>query len=383
MASRTSRDYSKRNTCIKVFVLTLIALGIFCAIFAMCSCQWFAFMHDESGEHYLIQDWSILPEKDMNSTIGIGIFRYQTTSIDHNENSNTTTSSTHMTAGNDAFTFMSNAKCVSYPKFWVGIDHQWKFTAQLCSALGTILAFVSCCVILVGADRFSVCVFLLLATGVQSATIISSLSWCDQYWNCSWLLGALANLTAACLFLLSWLIAMFGLVEIQTADRIAANANVCSNEQEKRNSGKQGDSSGRIISDENKKPGESHPSTVLLKKNIETGNKIEKSACHSGKKNSEELDVECGSDTIEFYHDSDELSQGNKKSLFETINSQDDVVGCSASDKELYNDASVDDDKTLKMRQITQNRQLFLDLDAKLKERREKAAYDTSSKASF
>jgi hypothetical protein len=383
MASCTSKDYSKRNVCIKVVISALIALGIFCAIFAICSCRWFVFLQDESSENRLFQDWSFLPEKDMDTTISIGIFRYQTTSIDEayddDESSNATTTSTPATAGNEAYISISNDQCVSYPGFWVGTDYRWKFTAQLCSVLGTIIAFVSWCVIMVGADRFWICIFLLLATGVQSATIISSLSWCDQYWNCPWLLGALINLVAACLFLSSWVLAMWGLVEIRTTNSSSnTNSNSNTNVRQKQK-GKQKQPNPDLDSkNESTDAGESYPSTVIVMNNNKTGSRNEEMTCTAGETDSQTMDLESGPNTIALYRTSDQLSHDSKTHIFESFSSDDDGK-CSITDKELYYDASFDDDTKSTMKRISQSNQTFLDLDAKLKERRENAAHDTVS----
>ena len=371
MAFCTSKDYSKRNVCIKVVISVLIALGIFCAIFAICSCRWFVFLQDESSENRLVQDWSFLPERDMDATISIGIFRYQTTSIDEayddDESSNATITSTPATAGNDAYTSTSNDQCVSYPGFWVGIDYQWKFTAQLCSVLGTVLAFVTWCVIIVGADRFWICIFLLLATGFQSATVISSLSWCDQYWNCPWLLGALVNLVAACLFLSSWVLAMGGLVETRTNNSTSSsntNRNSSTNERQKQ------PNPDLDSNNESTDAGESHPSSVIVNNNNKAGSRNEEIICTAGETDSQTTDLESGPNTMTLYH--------NSKTHTYSFSSDDDDKS-SITDKELYYDPSFDDDTNSTMKQISQSNQTFLDLNAKLKERREHAAHDTVS----
>ena len=82
MAYYTKKDCSKRNLCIKVVISMLITVGIFCAIFAICSCRWFVFAQDGYSENRVVQDWTFLPERDMDETISIGLFRYQKAFID-------------------------------------------------------------------------------------------------------------------------------------------------------------------------------------------------------------------------------------------------------------------------------------------------------------
>jgi hypothetical protein len=370
MAFCKTKVYSKRNVYIKVVISALIALGIFCAIFAIHSCRWFVFLQDESSENRLVQDWSFLPERDMDTTISIGIFRYQTTSIDEayddDESSNATITSTPATVGNDAYTSTSNEQCVSYPGFWVGIDYRWKFTAQLCSIMGTVLAFVTWGVIIVGADRFWVCIFLLLATGFQSATVISSLSWCDQYWNCPWLLGALVNLVAVCLFLSSWVIAMWGLVETRT-NNSSSNTNRNSNTNERQKQPNPNLDSNNEGTD----AGESYHSSAIVNTSNKAGSRNEESTCTAGETDSQTTDLESGPNTMSLYRDS--------KTHIYSFSSDEDCKS-SITDKELYYDESFDDDETNStMKRISQSNQTFLDLNAKLKERRENEAHDTVS----
>jgi len=366
MTSSTNKDYPKRrNLYVKVAISFLIGLGIFCAIFAIRSCRWFVFLQDETSvNNRVFENWEFLPEMDMNSTISIGLFRYQTTTIsedgtdtddDYDDALNVTTTTisatTTTTTTNEDYFSTSNDQCISYPEFWVGIDHQWKFTAQLCVVLGPIIAFVSWCVIIVGATRLWICSFLLLATGLQTATVVSSLSWCDQYWNCPWLLGALVNVIAACLFLLGWFFAMWGLVEIEIENSSSSSGSSKEQGQKGEQQQQQQRRDSQNTNSESTEPGNSYPSSVIMT-NISADDKNEEFSSTAGETNSQQVvaDLEDGSNTI-LYHNYNPSVR---------------------DDNELYYDASFDEESKSTMKRISQSNQMFLDLDAKLKERRDK-----------
>jgi len=231
----STTPYSKRNLYIKATISLFIGLGISCAIFAIRSCRWFVFVKDETDGNRLIEEWEFFPEIK-NSTISVGLFWYETSYLYEGGNKTSTMASSENYDNNfiniNDDNAANNVRCEPYPEFWGGDDYQWKCTAQLFVMLGPIIAFQSWCLAIVGANRFWICTFLLLAMGLQTATVISSLSWCDRYWNCPWLLGAKVNLVAACSFLLGWLFAMLGLVDNSAGN----NSNEQQDSRKKKNS---------------------------------------------------------------------------------------------------------------------------------------------------
>mmetsp|Transcript_5006 Transcript_5006/g.12839 ORF Transcript_5006/g.12839 Transcript_5006/m.12839 type:complete len:396 (-) Transcript_5006:861-2048(-) len=361
MVNCASKDCSKHNVYIKVVISILITLGIICAIFAICSCRWFVFSQDQSSDKRLLQDWTFLPERDMETTISIGLFRYQNALIDDDDESLNTSGN----AVNKAFVSTDKHQCTSYAGFWVGINYKWKFTSQLSIVLGTIFAFVSLCVIIVGADNFWISTFLLLTTGLQSATIISSLSWCDQYWNCPWLLGALINLMATCLFLSCWVLAMWGLIGLKRKNKNKNDSEIKINTDEQQKRKWKGKQKQKHPDQENNNqstgPGGSYPSSVIVTNNIKSDIRNEIVSC-SGEIDLGTKDLECESNTMALYYVSDQLSP-------ESCNGED-YDKCSIMDHELYYNASFDDDIKSTMKRISQSNQTFLDLDAKLQQRR-------------
>ncbi len=384
MTTPTTNDCIKRNLFVKVVISTLLALGIFCAIFAIRSCRWFVFVQDESSENRLVLDWSFLPEEELEATISVGIFRYQPFSViqtyDDDENLNATVATVAPTPGNEAYTSTSNEDCVAYPEFWVGVGYPWKFTSQLCSVLGSILAFVSWCVMVVGANHHWIGIFLLLSTGIQGATVISSLSWCDQYWNCPWLLGSVVNLIAACLFCSCWVLAVWGLVEIKTTHRRNSNRNTITNDQN-RNGEKRRQNPGRDDNSNNESTDveERYPSSVVVTDSKKMGKRIEEDA--SGDTDSKTTeDVERGQNTIPL-RTCDQLAAKSGLYVFENFSSDYDGKW-SIADKELYFDASFDDEMKSKTKRMSQSNRKLCETDAKSKEHRENDASDSSSSES-
>ena len=199
-------------------------LGISCAIFAIRSCRWFVLSVKDDNTVYQFTTDKHEQHLNPNSTINIGLFRYETSNLLFIEHVQQNGSDINSSNGNNNITIHDDDdddsnndddvhQCEPYPRFWIGLDYKWKFTAQICVMVGPIIAFQSLCFTIVGAKRFWICTFLLLAMGLQAGTVISSLSYCDRYWHCPWLLGAKVNLIAACSFLLGWLCALFGVVE--------------------------------------------------------------------------------------------------------------------------------------------------------------------------
>jgi hypothetical protein len=87
------------------------------------------------------------------------------------------------------------------------------FTAQLCVVIGPILAFVAWLLAMIGVNKYPTGFFLLMATGVQASSIVSSMSLCQEFWDCPWLLGSLSNIVATCLFFLCWILSVCGLLK--------------------------------------------------------------------------------------------------------------------------------------------------------------------------
>jgi hypothetical protein len=81
--------------------------------------------------------------------------------------------------------------------------------------MGPVFATVAWILAMIGVNKNPTAFFLLLATGVQAASVVASMSWCTEFWDCPWLFGSLSNVAAACLFFLSWLLAMCCLAKEQ------------------------------------------------------------------------------------------------------------------------------------------------------------------------
>lgn len=144
-------------------------------------------------------DFLSLPNHDgdttsLNST-NIGLFRYESILKD-----NTST-------------------CVLYSRLFVGRDYPWLQTAQLCCIFGPLLGLFAMLTTWFlnkhPARSFVSGSLLLLAAGVQSASVVASTSYCQAssggFWDCPWLMGAHANILAAVLFFLGWLVAIGGI----------------------------------------------------------------------------------------------------------------------------------------------------------------------------
>ncbi len=373
MPSRTREESIRRNVVVKVVITILLALGMFCAIFAIRSCRWFVFHDDESSGNPLVQDWSFLAEIELESTITVGIFSYQPFYIDQefddDEASNATAVPLDTAAGNEVlYRSLSHEECVTYPEFWVGTNYPWKFTSQLFIILGSMFAFASWSVMISGNDHFWIGSFFLLSAGLQCATIIASLSWCDQYWNCPWLIGALANLMAAVLYTLCWVLAVCGLVVVRGKRRADSDRNRHTHERagesrkRRQNPGRDSNTN-EGSSDE----GESFPASIFVKKEEMTESISENSTGMKEEIDSKTSDIERGSNTLRLYR-TDQLSQGSGVYVFESSDSEDDGKS-SISDKELYYDASFDDDETNAAKKPTsQGSQPIQDLNATWKE---------------
>jgi hypothetical protein len=167
---------------------------MFFGSYAMLSCRWFVF--DEDGIDADVFDFL----GDVNSTISVGLFRYQPLADDDDDSSSSST-----------------VTCDQFdPLFLPG--NTWMIMAQVCVILGLILAFVAWVLAMMDVNKHPTTFFLLVATGVQASSVISSMSLCDEFWDCPWLLGSLADVIATILFFVSWLIATFSLVRKPDAD---------------------------------------------------------------------------------------------------------------------------------------------------------------------
>jgi hypothetical protein len=337
MVISCTRSYSKRNLSIKAIISVFVGIGICCALVAIRSCRWFVFLKNETNENRLIEEWGFFPEI-MNSTTSIGLFRHET-------NNNI---SYEVLYDDTTDTFNNNVRCEPYPKFWVGVDYRWKFTAQLFVMLGPIIAFQSLCLAIIGANRFWICTFLLLAMGLQTATVITSVSWCDRYWDCPWLLGAKVNLIAACSFLLGWLFAMLGLVD--------NNDNNNNNEQNSR--AKKNNSDEGIVEAYDSDDNES------ISVNITNVHDEEEYASTSGEMT--QVDLEDGSNDVIIYNPwvQDEVDGSINDDNRKNKDDDDDDDG-DDDDEEEDNE-----EKKYTKKRVSQSNQIFLDLAPKLEQRR-------------
>lgn len=339
MVITCTKSYSKRNLSIKAIISVFVGFGICCAIVAIRSCRWFVFLQNETNENRLVEEWEFFPEI-MNSTTSIGLFRYET---------NNTITYHEVYADDDTTDNLNhNIRCEPYPEFWVSADYRWQFTAQLFVMLGPIIAFQSLCLAIIGANRFWICTFLLLAMGLQTATVITSVSWCDRYWDCPWLIGAKVNLTAACSFLLGWLFAMLGLVDRNDNDNY--------NEQNSRAKKKNGD---EIAYDSDE--------SDSISPNITSVHDGEEFSTTSGEMT--QVDIEDGSNDVTIYNPwmqddgDDSINDDNKKNNDDDADADDDADD---DDEEEENNA----EKKYMKKRVSQSNQIFLDLAPKLEQRR-------------
>lgn len=196
---------SKQVIVVKVTVSLFVLLGIICGVFCVRSCRWYAFLNEEDTilsplveNNRTFYNVSIDITKMSNFLVrSIGIFRYEASFGNDRNDTN--------------FPHDGEDRCLPYSTFLVDSDHRWKFIAQIFISLAPIVGFQSLCFMIAGLKRFWVGIFLLAAMGLHMGTAISSLSWCDKYWYCPWMVGAKVNLLAAILFFLGWLFVIFGL----------------------------------------------------------------------------------------------------------------------------------------------------------------------------
>eukprot|EP00536_Pseudo-nitzschia_multiseries_P012306 jgi/Psemu1/290196/fgenesh1_pg.464_\ len=364
----------QRTLCAKAVVSLFLGLGIVCAMFAICSCRWYMVAQGSYDEnHDVFQTYDpdtglFRPKPSVESTVvGMGLFRYQ-----RETKAIATTTST-----NEEY-----HQCVSYPGIWVGTHHPWKFTSQLCAVLGPIVALVSICLILLGnSTRFWSCTMVLLATGLHMAGMVSSLSWCNSshsYWHCPWLTGALLNLMACALFFVSWFLALCGLTDDSD------DAATTSGAKDGRNSvtaasNTNNDSVEPSIENGNDS---SFPSSVCIAKTSSMG----ESLAVSGMTDRTQADIENA--VVALYRDDKietSLAPNRAKIRTNATNEERDDGSGSVPKHELYYDTSFDhdddhDDETKSsVERIANSNQIFLDLDVKMKERRDKMQDNSSA----
>ena len=186
-------EMSKSNVRIKSAITFLAGLGIFFCIYGSLSCRWFVSTQDEAT----LEEWDFLPSDKVVPTIGL--FRYQVAG------------GSDTTQGEPFAPSSENIQCQQYTPLFLGSDYSWIYTTQICVVLGPIMTIVAWIFAILGVNKNPTAFFMLLATGLQAASVVASMGWCDEFWNCPWLAGSLANIAAASLFFLSWLLAMFGL----------------------------------------------------------------------------------------------------------------------------------------------------------------------------
>jgi hypothetical protein len=157
-------------------------------MYASLSCRWFVFTYDDPKSI----SSGILHFN--NSIVSIGIFQYQTTTPVNSP----------------------NFVCTKYNPLFQGSEFLWFFTAQICVVVGPVIAVVGWMMAMIGVSKQLTATFFFIATGVQASGVVASMSWCDEFFNCPWLLGSMANVASTFLFLLSWLLAICGRIREQT-----------------------------------------------------------------------------------------------------------------------------------------------------------------------
>jgi hypothetical protein len=179
MFSKT--PFIPRNVAVKSFLTAFCGLGIFFAISATLSCRWFDY--DAAS----FEAWDILPD-DKNHTMSVGLFRYQTS---------------------------PSGQCIQYEPLFVGdVDGMsMMYAAQICVILGPIFACTAWLLAMVAVNKYPTVVFLLMATVVQCASVVASMSWCEGFGACPWQFGSITNTVAAAIFFVSSLLGFWGLVK--------------------------------------------------------------------------------------------------------------------------------------------------------------------------
>ncbi|KAG7347340.1 hypothetical protein IV203_016045 [Nitzschia inconspicua] len=189
MFSKT--PYNPRNVYVKTIITLFSGLGIGLAVISTMSCRWF----DYDSASFHARD--VIGNK--NHTASFGLFRYYTkTWIIHDPVSTTITNS---------------EQCVPYEPLFVGNRFSMMYTAQISVILGPIFAFMACLLGMIAINKRPINLFLLMSTTVQCVSVVASMSWCDDFASCQWLLGSIVNTIAAALFFFSWLLSIWGLVK--------------------------------------------------------------------------------------------------------------------------------------------------------------------------
>ena len=236
-----SSNYNPRNVIVKSIISILVGVGIFLALYATLSCEWFIFDEEASndvtsdddinnnsfpaakfnedmtptheniatGEFTDRSSLPLLPSNIDHTTVqSVGLFRYQSSST------TTDTSVTEQKSDDDERRIQEESvlhHCVRYEPLFRP-EMTWVFVSQICVLSGPVIAFLAWLIAMLGVNKYPTALLLFLATGVQATSVIFSMSLCENFWECPWLLGSLADVVATGLFFLSWLAAMCGLV---------------------------------------------------------------------------------------------------------------------------------------------------------------------------
>jgi hypothetical protein len=199
-------------------ISVFVGVGIFLTVYAAVSCKWFVFDNDDiidatNLEYEIPFSVSVsvsFPPVGANiaAVQSLGLFRYQTgtmmtTTAADDSDVRTPITLTH--------------QCTRYEPLFQS-DMTWVFVAQICFLVGPMVALIACLVAMIGANKYATTFLLFVATGVQATSVIFSMSLCETFWECPWLLGSLADVVATGLFFLSWLLAVCGLVRAKYKD---------------------------------------------------------------------------------------------------------------------------------------------------------------------
>ena len=258
MFSKNSKSshYNPRNVIVKSIISVLVGVGIFLALYATLSCEWFIFdipqeasndvtnddnnnspvakftektpTHENATEKLTDRGSSspFIPSNIDHTTVqSVGLFRYQSSS---------TTTENFVTEpklddddDDDERRIQEESllhHCVRYEPLF-RLEMTWVFVSQICVLSGPVIAFLAWLVAMLGVNKYPAALLLFLATGVQATSVIFSMSLCENFWDCPWLLGSLADVVATGLFFLSWLAAMCGLVVRKNRKNLEADGN--------------------------------------------------------------------------------------------------------------------------------------------------------------
>jgi hypothetical protein len=193
----TQAPSSKRNIASKSVVIFFLGLGMVFAFYAVCSCRWFGF----NNASHSTTKWDFLRSHSNNATAAsaVGLFGYKASFDDSNDSSHS----------------IRDGQCILYePGF---PDDHWIFFTQILVVMGPFFAAVAIIeYVLIGVHRNCALYLGDAAAFIQAASVVLSLSLCDQHSSCSWFLGAFANIAATCCFFVSLIFALCKLEEATT-----------------------------------------------------------------------------------------------------------------------------------------------------------------------